>query len=60
MVCGAYIVSTAAYPYSNSILKKNLSVGTNKRFGLEFSRCVERMTKMIKEMTENQKSNGSF
>lgn len=53
MVCGAYIVSTAAYPFSNSILKKNLTVSTNKRFGLEFSRCVDRMTRMIKEMTEN-------
>lgn len=49
MVGGAYIVSTAAYPYSNSIIARNLTIDTNKIFGLEFSRCVERMTRMIKD-----------
>jgi len=52
MIGGAYIVSTVAYPYSNSILVRNLTVNTNKRFGVEISRCVDRMTRMIKDMTE--------
>ena len=49
MVGGAYIVSTAAYPYSNSIIARNLTIDTNKRFGIEFSRCVDRMARMIKD-----------
>jgi hypothetical protein len=53
MVGGAYIVSTAAYPYSNSILVHRLTKQTNRRFGLEFSRCIDRMTRMIKDCTDN-------
>ena len=56
MVGGAYIVSTAAYPYSNSILVHRLTKQTNRRFGLEFSRCIDRMTRMIQDCTENQNS----
>jgi len=52
MVGGAYIVSTASYPYSNSILVSRLTVNTNSKFGLEFGRCVDRMTRMIKDITE--------
>lgn len=56
MIFGAYIASTLAYPYSNSILVKRLRDQTNVRFGTEFRRCVERMTRMIKDMTERQSS----
>lgn len=49
MVGGAYIASTAAYPYSNSILKKNLLITTNNRFGSEFARLLDRMSRMIQE-----------
>lgn len=59
MVGGAYIVSTAAYPYSNSIAVRNLRNTTNRRFGIEFSRCVDRMTRMIKDITETQNSENS-
>ena len=52
MVGGAYVVSTASYPYSNSILVSRLTVNTNNKFGLEFARCVDRMTRMIKDITE--------
>lgn len=56
MVGGAYIASTAAYPYSNSILVRNLTRTTNHRFGIEFARLVDRMSRMIKDMTESQNS----
>jgi hypothetical protein len=56
MIFGAYIASTLAYPYSNSILIKRQRDQTNIRFGTEFRRCVERMTRMIKDMTERQTS----
>lgn len=56
MVFGAYIVSTVAYPYSNSMMVRNLTVNTNRRFGLEFSRCVDRMTRMVKDMAERGNS----
>ncbi len=52
MIGGEYIVSTAAYPYSNSILVRNFAVNTNKKFGIEFSRYIDRMARMIKDMTE--------
>lgn len=52
MVGGAYIASTAAYPYSNSILVRNLHNTTNRRFGTEFARLVDRMSRMIKDMAE--------
>ena len=41
---------------SNSILMKRQRDQTNIRFGTEFRRCVERMTRMIKDMTERQNS----
>ena len=59
MVGGAYIVSTVAYPYSNSILVKNLSVTNNKRFGIEFARQIDRMVRMIRDMMETQGSENS-
>ena len=57
MIFGSYIASSLAYPYSNSILVKRQRDQTNVRFGTEFRRCVERMTRMIKDMTERQTSN---
>lgn len=54
MVGGAYIASTAAYPYSNSILVRNLQNTTNRRFGTEFARLIDRMSRMIKDMAETQ------
>ena len=54
MVGGAYLVSTAAYPYSNTLIVKNLNKTTNRKFGLEFGRCIDRMTHMIKDVCENQ------
>lgn len=56
MLFGAYIVSSVAYPYSNSIMVRNLTVNTNRKVGLEFSRCATRMTRMIKDMMERQNS----
>lgn len=56
MVMGAYLASTAAYPYSNSLLARNLTVQTNKRFGLEFIRCIDRMVLSIRDMCETQSS----
>ena len=38
MIGGAYIVSSVAYPYSNSLLVRSLSVRNNRSFGLEFAR----------------------
>lgn len=49
-----YLASSVAYPFSNSFVNRNQRVTTNVRFGLEFRRCVERMTRMIKETTECQ------
>lgn len=54
MIGGAYIFSTVAYPYSNSIMVRNLAVKTNKKFGLEFARCIDRMTRMIQEIQSSQ------
>ena len=54
MVMGAYLASTAAYPYSNSLLARNLTVQTNRRFGLEFIRCIDRMVLSIRDMCETQ------
>ena len=59
MVGGAYIASTADYPYSNSILVRNLTRTTNRRFGVEFAKLVDRMSRMIKDMTETQNSERS-
>lgn len=52
MVFGAYIVSSVAYPYSNSLMVRNLTVKTNRRVGNEFAKCVNRMTRMINDMLE--------
>lgn len=49
-----YLASSVAYPFSNSFVNRNQRIATNVRFGLEFRRCVERMTRMIKETTECQ------
>lgn len=51
---GKLLTSSIAYPYSNSCFTRHLKRTTNQRFGLEFRRCVERMTRMIKETTERQ------
>lgn len=59
MVMGAYIVSTLAYPYSNSILVRNLSINNNRRFGLEFARQIDRMVRMIRDTVESQNSENS-
>lgn len=59
MVAGAYIVSTVAYPYSNSILVKNLSVSNNKRFGIDFARQIDRMVRMIRDTMETQNTENS-
>jgi len=44
--------SSIAYPFSNTCFKRHLRNSTNLRFGLEFRRCIQRMTRMIKETTE--------
>ena len=59
MVGGEYIVSTVAYPYSNSILVRNLTVQTNKKLGLELTRQIDRMSRMIKDMIENQSADSA-
>ena len=52
ILLGLTLTSSIAYPYSNRFFTKHLKRTTNQRFGMEFSRCVERMTRMIKETTE--------
>jgi hypothetical protein len=47
MLFAAYIVSSVAYPYSNRLFVRNQTVNTNRRVGLEFSRQVSRMTRML-------------
>lgn len=59
MVMGAYLASTAAYPYSNSLIARNLNVQTNKRFGLEFIRCIDRMVASIRDMCETGNADNS-
>ena len=54
ILLGLTLTSSIAYPYSNRFFTKHLKRTTNQRFGMEFSRCVERMTRMIKETTERQ------
>jgi hypothetical protein len=54
MVAGAYIASTAAYPYSNSILVRNLFIKTNRLFGLEFNRQIDRMIRSIQDVSTTQ------
>jgi uncharacterized membrane protein YjdF len=54
MVGGEYIFSTVAYPYSNSLMVRNFNKNTNLKFGSEFSRCVDRMTRMISELVETK------
>lgn len=46
------LASSVAYPFSNSFVKRRQYSQSNTRFGLEFKRCIERMTRMIKETTE--------
>ena len=49
---GKYVISSFSYPFSNCCFRGSMRKGYNRRFGLEFSRTVERMTRMIKDMTE--------
>jgi len=48
-----YIASSISYPYSNSFFSRSSRISTNARFGLEFRRCIEIMTRLIKETTES-------
>ena len=52
ILLGKFLTSSIAYPYSNSFFTSHLKRTSNQRFGQEFSKCVERMTRMIKETTE--------
>ena len=52
-----FVASSIAYPYSSSMFNKKMRANTNSRFGFEFRRCIERMTRMIKETTERQNHN---
>jgi len=53
---GGYATSSFAYPFSNSLVRKDNLRSQNKRYGLEFRRTVERITRMIKDMVERQNS----
>jgi len=54
IVLGKYATSSFAYPFSNGFIRKSHMRSTNVRYGTEFQSTVERITKMIKDMTENK------
>ena len=42
------------YPYSNSTVNKHEKMEMNKKFGLEFGKCVLRVSQVIQDMLETQ------
>ena len=52
---GKYTTSSFAYPFTNSFLRKSHMRATNARYGAEFQSTVERITSMIKDMSELKK-----
>lgn len=49
---GYCIVGCITYPYSFKVLSKSHMRMTNKRFGTEFIKCTERVSRVIQDMIE--------
>jgi len=48
------LVGCVAYPYSTKLFSKNHMRQTNKRFGSEFIKCTERVSRVVQDMIETQ------
>ena len=51
---GYCLVGCITYPYSNNYFNKSHMRQTNKRFGSEFIKCTERVSRVIQDMIETQ------
>ena len=51
---GYCVVGCVAYPYSNNYFNKSQKRQTNQRFGLEFTKCAERVVRVLQDMSETQ------
>jgi hypothetical protein len=47
-----FLIRTIPFPFSSQIFSSGVQRAANRKFSLEFRNCVERMTLMIKDMTE--------
>ena len=50
---GYCVVGCVTYPYSNGYFSKTHRRQTNQRFGVEFIKCCERISRLISDMSEN-------
>ena len=50
---GQFLAGIVAYPYSSSFFNKSYQRQSNFRIGIEFVKCVERMTRLIVDMQTN-------
>lgn len=48
------LVGCVTYPYSNKQFSKSHMRQTNKRFGSEFIKCTERVSRVVQDMIETQ------
>ena len=52
LFCVSIYATTLAYPYSNAIFGNQVLRNSNRRYAIEVRRCIDRMTSMIKDITE--------
>ena len=54
MCIGYCLVGYLSFPYSNLLVNKQEKKDTNKKFGQEFARCVQRVSQVVQDMLETQ------